>query len=100
MPKSQKKKQSPKRVLALPDLEQSKTAVLNSQGLPRCQYQTGLTATRIMPVPVRKNSGDISELLIYELSSEIYFRTRGGADKPRLPSGLRLGAGNGLSLTV
>ena len=30
MPKSRKKKQSPKRVLALPDLEQSKTAVLNS----------------------------------------------------------------------
>ena len=30
MPKSRKKKRSPKRVLALPDLEQSKTAVLNS----------------------------------------------------------------------
>ena len=30
MPKSRKKRQSPKRVLALPDLEQSKTAVLNS----------------------------------------------------------------------
>src|SRR5499433_1691317 len=30
MPKSRKKRRSPKRVLALPDLEQSKTAVLNS----------------------------------------------------------------------
>ena len=30
MPKSRKKKCSPKRVLALPDLEQSKTAVLNT----------------------------------------------------------------------
>ena len=30
MPKSRKKKRSPKRVLALPDLEQSKAAVLNS----------------------------------------------------------------------
>jgi hypothetical protein len=30
MPKSRKKKRSPKRILALPDLEQSKTAVLNS----------------------------------------------------------------------
>ena len=30
MPKSGKKRRSPKRVLALPDLEQSKTAVLNS----------------------------------------------------------------------
>src|SRR4051794_40418882 len=30
MPKLRKKKRSPKRVLALPDLEQSKTAVLNS----------------------------------------------------------------------
>jgi len=30
MRKSRKKKQSPKRVLALPDLEQSKAAVLNS----------------------------------------------------------------------
>jgi hypothetical protein len=30
MPQSRKKKRSPKRVLALPDLEQSKTAVLNS----------------------------------------------------------------------
>ena len=30
MPKSRKKKRSAKRVLALPDLEQSKTAVLNS----------------------------------------------------------------------
>jgi hypothetical protein len=30
MPKSRKKKRPPKRVLALPDLEQSKTAVLNS----------------------------------------------------------------------
>src|SRR5215813_6902040 len=30
MPKSRKKKRPPKRVLALPDLEQSKTAVLNT----------------------------------------------------------------------
>ena len=30
MPKSRKKKRPPKRVLALPDLEQSKTAVMNS----------------------------------------------------------------------
>lgn len=30
MPKARKKKRPPKRVLALPDLEQSKTAVLNS----------------------------------------------------------------------
>ena len=30
MPKSKRKRRSPKRVLALPDLEQSKTAVLNS----------------------------------------------------------------------
>jgi len=30
MSKSRKKKRSPKRVLALPDLEQSKAAVLNS----------------------------------------------------------------------
>jgi hypothetical protein len=30
MPKSRKNKRSPKRVLALPDLEQSKTAVMNS----------------------------------------------------------------------
>jgi hypothetical protein len=30
MPKSRKKKRPPKRVLALPDLEQSKTAVVNS----------------------------------------------------------------------
>lgn len=30
MPKSRRKKQSPKRVLALPDLEPSKTAVLNT----------------------------------------------------------------------
>jgi hypothetical protein len=30
MPKSRQKRRSPKRVLALPDLEQSKTAVLNS----------------------------------------------------------------------
>lgn len=30
MPRSRKKKQPPKRVLALPDLEQSKAAVLNS----------------------------------------------------------------------
>ncbi len=30
MPKSRKKKRSPKRVLVLPDLEQSKAAVLNS----------------------------------------------------------------------
>ncbi len=30
MPKSRKKKRPPKRVLALPDLEQSKAALLNS----------------------------------------------------------------------
>ena len=30
MPKSQKKRKSPKRVLALPDLEQAKSAVLNT----------------------------------------------------------------------
>ena len=30
MPKSRRKRRSPKRVLALPDLEQSKTAVVNS----------------------------------------------------------------------
>ncbi len=30
MPKSRKKKKSPKRVLALPDLEQAKSAVLNT----------------------------------------------------------------------
>ncbi len=30
MPKSRMKKRSPKRVLALPDLDQSKTAVLNT----------------------------------------------------------------------
>ena len=30
MPKSRKKRKSPKRVLALPDLEQAKSAVLNT----------------------------------------------------------------------
>lgn len=30
MPRSRKKKKSPKRVLALPDLEQAKSAVLNT----------------------------------------------------------------------
>jgi len=35
MSKPRKKKRSPKRVLALPDLEQSKAAVLNSQFSPK-----------------------------------------------------------------
>ena len=39
MPKSQsRKKKSPKRVLALPDLEQAKTAVLNPRWTPKSNH--------------------------------------------------------------
>ena len=46
MPKSRKKK-SPKRVLALPDLEQAKSAVLNSlSSLPAVNGRTTTPSTR------------------------------------------------------
>ena len=55
MPKSRKKKRPPKRVLALPDLEQSKTAVLNTLTSKSGQrsYDRAITVSSIGTVPSR-----------------------------------------------
>jgi hypothetical protein len=63
-----------------------------SDGLPRCQYQAALTATRIMQVPVRKNNGEINGLLIVNSPQEMEFRTWSGVDEPLVAHQVRLGA--------
>ena len=70
MSKPRRKKQLPKRILALPDLEQSKTAVLNSLASKSGQrtYDRAITD---FAIPHRARYG-MFRLILYPISARSY----------------------------